>query len=104
MSPQAGASDPDMSWFNKQAIELYQKCNSLPADTVEVELIKEYIFRNYCQNELAKHHNYMEDVQLLLPLAKRWENEIQRHANEPTYAAPNSMLEESVIPTHTITA
>ena len=77
---------------NERAIQLYETISSLPAETVGVELLEEYILCNCCISGRAQHRHRIEDVELLIPLAERWQDEIRRHAAE------QSSLAASVVP------
>jgi len=62
---------------NKQAMQLHETIKSLPAETVDVRLIEEYILCTCCKSGRAQHRHRIEDAELLIPLAERWKDEIR---------------------------
>lgn len=62
---------------NKRAIELHQTIITRPSESVNLDLLLEYILCNCCRSNRARHRDRIEDVGLLVPLAQRWQYEIQ---------------------------
>lgn len=73
---------------NRRAIKLHKTISDLPAETVDIQLIKEYILCICCR--FARHRDRIEDVGLLTPLAERWLDEIKRHAAEQSERADSA--------------
>lgn len=87
-----------LSSNNERAIELYETISSLPAETVSIELLEEYILCWCCISGRARHRDRIEDVELLVSLAERWQDEIRRHtAKQFSLAASVVQLGEGTI-------
>lgn len=84
-------------------IELHETINALLAETVGVELIEEYILCNYCRSGRAQYRDRIMDVELLILLAERWQDEIRRHAAEESSCAVSIAPLESIILPNAIT-
>jgi hypothetical protein len=70
---------------NERAIELHRLISTLPHGTVKLNLLIDYVLCYCCMFGRAKHRIRIGDRQELLPLAERWLDEVQRHANATTY-------------------
>ena len=76
----------------KRAIELHKTINTISGDTVDLDLLQEYVLSTCCRR--AKHRDRIEDIDLLIPLALRWQNEILAHAGFNTSVV---VLGESIV-------
>jgi hypothetical protein len=64
---------------NRRAIEL-QSIIARSSESVNLDLLQEYVLCNCCMSGRARHRDRIEDIGLLIPLAQRWQDEIQRQA------------------------
>ena len=79
---------------NRRAIVLRNEINAVSnEEKVDLELLEEYIRCNCCRSGNARHRDRIEDVNLLTPLAQRWQDEIWARADHST---PVPTLDESV--------
>jgi hypothetical protein len=62
----------------RRAIELHKAINTISGDAIGFDLLQEYVLCTCCRR--AKHRDRIEDIDLLIPLAQRWQNEILGHA------------------------
>jgi hypothetical protein len=65
---------------NRQAIALHKTINATSSGAVSLDLLREYVLCNCCRSGNAQHRDRIEDIGLLIPLARRWQDEIRRHA------------------------
>ncbi|CZR69623.1 uncharacterized protein PAC_19523 [Phialocephala subalpina] len=65
---------------NRRAIALHKTIIEIPSGAVSLDLLQEYAQCNCCRFGRAQHRDRIEDVGLLMPLARRWQDEIRRHA------------------------
>jgi hypothetical protein len=57
--------------------------NTIIATSDEAEsldLLRKYVLYNCCRSGCAPHRDRIEDIDLLIPLVQRWQDEIWRHA------------------------
>ena len=78
---------------NRRAIVLHKTINAISSEAVGLDLLQEYVLCNCCRSGRARHRDRIEDINLLIPLARRWQDEIQRYADHTTSVPA---LEESV--------
>lgn len=66
---------------NNRAIEIHQNIIAISSVTVDLDLLQEYIVCNCCRSGRgARHRDRIEDSNLLIPLAQRWQDEIRRNS------------------------
>jgi hypothetical protein len=83
---------------NQRAIELRAQIISmstvvtspLSSVVVSLDMLREYILCNCCLFSNAQHRNRIEDARLLMPLARRWREEIQRHVFDTNHTPPTA--------------
>jgi hypothetical protein len=61
---------------NGRAIALHKTIIATSTPVVSLDLLQEYALCNCCR----VHHHRIEDNGLLMPLARRWQDEIRKHA------------------------
>ncbi len=66
---------------NRRAIALHKTVNAISSEAISLDLLQEYVLCNCCISGRARHRDRIEDIGLLIPLARRWQDEIQRHAD-----------------------
>ncbi|KAF1813279.1 hypothetical protein P152DRAFT_434214 [Eremomyces bilateralis CBS 781.70] len=82
---------------NSKAIALRKTIIEISSEAVSLDLLQEYVLCNCCRSGRARHRDRIEDIGLLIPLAQRWQDEIQRHtANQSRYTTSVPALEESI--------
>jgi hypothetical protein len=67
---------------NRQAIALHETINAISSEAVSLDLLREYVLCNCCRSGNARHQDRIEDIGLLIPLARRWQDEIR---SQPRY-------------------
>ena len=80
----------------RRAILLHKTINTISSEAVGLDLLQEYVLCNCCRSGRAQHRDRIEDIELLTPLARRWQDEIRRRADHTTSVPA---LEWSVITT-----
>jgi hypothetical protein len=65
---------------NDRAIQLYQILNAPSKNAVGLDVLQEYVLCNCCT--FARHQDRIRNMDLLIPLAQRWEDEIQRNLDQ----------------------
>lgn len=65
---------------NTRAKELHATIIASDAETDNLELLEEYILCNCCRSGRARHRDRIQDIDLLVPLAERWQDEIEQRA------------------------
>ena len=68
---------------NRRAIFLRDSFLKAPTGLIDIEIITEYVQCNCCAR--AKHRDRIEDVELLIPLAQRWFEEIRLKRSKLLY-------------------
>jgi hypothetical protein len=101
-NPRCRASSSD----NQRAIKLHAEIVLMSTVvtspmwmTAILDKLRDYILCNCCEFNKAQHRDRMEHGHLLMPLARRWKEEIQRHVFEsnPTLpAAPDTSHAETL--------
>ena len=82
---------------NRRAIELHNTIIARSSEVVSLDLLQEYVLCNCCRSDLAQHRDRIEDVGLWIPLARRWQDEIWRHAaDQSNHTISVPALEESI--------
>lgn len=82
---------------NRQAIALHRTIIAISSKAVSLDLLQEYVVCNCCRSGLAQHRDRIEDISLLIPLARRWQDEIRRHAaDQSNHTTSVPALEESI--------
>ena len=73
---------------NKRAIDLHQTIIASPTEIPILGLLQDYVLFNCCGSGYAQHQDRIEDIGLLVPLARRWQNEIRtQKANQSSHTA-----------------
>jgi hypothetical protein len=67
---------------NRRAIALHETIIAISSEAVSLDLLQEYVLCNCCRSGRARHRDRIEDIGLLIPLARRWQDEIWRHATD----------------------
>ncbi|OAP61296.1 hypothetical protein AYL99_03497 [Fonsecaea erecta] len=65
---------------NYRAIQLYQIINAPSKNAVGLDVLQEYVLCNCCK--FARHQDRIGNLDLLIPLAQRWQDEIQRNLDQ----------------------
>jgi hypothetical protein len=76
----------------KRAIEPHKAIGAISSEANSLDLLQEYVLCSCCRR--AKHRDRIEDIDLLIPLAQRWQNEIWNHVDNLTSVVTR---EESVL-------
>src|SRR5271170_4864760 len=80
---------------NRRAIALHKTIIAISSEAVGLDLLQEYVLCNCCSR--ARHRDRIEDIGLLIPLARRWQDEIRRHtADQSNHTTSVPALEESI--------
>lgn len=82
---------------NQRAIELRKTIQALPANDVSLQVLQEYVQSNCCRSGNARHRDRIEDIDLLVPLAQRWLQEIQRAAIHQTIPSQSQSLSQTSV-------
>lgn len=85
---------------NRRAIALHETINTISNEAVRLDILQEYVLCNCCRSGRAQHRDRIEDVGLLTPLARRWQDEIRRHTK---FTTSIPALEGSIHTTDTCT-
>ncbi len=82
---------------NRRAIALHKTIIAASSEAVSLDLLQEYVLCNCCRSGRARHRDRIEDIGLLIPLARRWQDEIRRHAADQCNLTTSvTALEESI--------
>src|SRR5271154_4498181 len=82
---------------NRQAIALHRTIIAISSEAVSLDLLQEYVLCNCCRSGRARHRDRIEDIDLLIPLARRWQDEIRRHAaDQSNHTTSVPALDESI--------
>jgi hypothetical protein len=82
---------------NRRAIALHETIIAISSEAVSLDLLQEYVLCNCCRSGYTRHRDRIEDIGLLIPLARRWQDEIRRHAaDQSNHTTSVPALEESI--------
>ena len=86
---------------NRRAIALHKTINAISSEAFNLDLLQEYVLCNCCRSGRARHRDRIEDIGLLIPLARRWQDEIWRHAADQfNHTTSVAASEENIFTTY----
>jgi len=79
-----------------RAIALHKTIIAISSEAVSLDLLQEYALCNCCRSGRARYRDRIQDIGLLIPLARRWQDEIRRHAADQSYHTTSVPALESI--------